>query len=107
MAFKNGFGYFLTQGIFWYAAAFIFLILLAPKLSRLSLYTLPELIAKRFDDRAGVVAGFINLIMLNIAPYLLSLGLIISYIFHIDKTTAILIGAAIHLSIPSEVASRL
>jgi solute:Na+ symporter, SSS family len=97
MAFKNGFGYFLTQGIFWYAAAFIFLIFLAPKLSRLSLYTLPELIAKRFDDRAGVVAGFINLIMLNIAPYLLSLGLIISYIFHIDKTTAILIGAAIPL----------
>lgn len=97
MAFNNGCAYFLTQGIFWYAAAFIFMLFLAPKLSRLNLFTLAELIAKRFDDKAGVLAAFINLIMLNIAPYLLSLGLILSYIFHIDKTTAILISAAIPL----------
>ncbi|NQY80731.1 MAG: sodium:solute symporter family protein [Candidatus Caenarcaniphilales bacterium] len=97
LAFNSGFANLLVQGFFWYAAALLFMIFLAPKINLQTVFTLPSIIANRFDDKAAILAALINLVMNNIAPYVLSLGLICSYFFHVEKEVAILVATAIPL----------
>lgn len=97
LAFNSGFANLLVQGFFWYAAALLFMIFLAPKINPQQVFTLPSIIANRFDNKAAILAAFINLIMNNIAPYVLSLGLICSFFFPIERELAIIAATAIPL----------
>lgn len=97
LAFNSGFANLLVQGFFWYAAALLFMIFLAPKINLKKVFTLPSIIANRFDNKAATLAAFINLIMNNVAPYVLSLGLICSYFLPVEKELAILAATTIPL----------
>ena len=94
LAFNSGLANLLVQGAFWYVAALLFMVFLAPKINVQNLYTFPSLIASRFDNKAGILAAVINLIMNNAAPYILSLGLIVCFFFPISRDFGILAAAA-------------
>jgi SSS family solute:Na+ symporter len=97
LSFKYGFVTILTQGVFWYITALLFGFFLSKKINKLQLFTLPGVLANAYGNYAGIISGFIIFLMLNIAPYVLSMGLLLEHGFGLERGTAILIGAAIPL----------
>lgn len=87
-----GLGAWLTQGIFWYVVYFIFALFFAKKIRDLPYYTIPDILENRYGKKAAFVGGIFTYIMVNPAPYLLSLGLIIAYFSSLSLFTSIIIA---------------
>lgn len=95
LAYKEGFVQWLTQGIFWYAVYIFFALFLAKKIRESNLFTIPEQLDKFYDSKTAILGAVINLIMLNPASYILSMGIIFELVFGLPAWQGLLIGTLV------------
>ncbi|MCF8058636.1 MAG: sodium:solute symporter family protein [Bacteriovoracaceae bacterium] len=98
IAFNKGIYNFITQGVFWYIAYFIFALFLVDKITSYKAVTLPDLIEKMFGPKSGKVAAIFN--FFNVLPiaYVISLGLFIKSFSGFGLNTSMILGLICVLS---------
>ena len=81
IAFEKGIYNFVTQGLCWYLAYFIFAFFLVRKLAPYRAVTLPDLVHKMFGPLSSKLSAVFN--FFNVLPisYVISLGLFLQMIF--------------------------
>lgn len=95
MAYKEGMVQWLTQGIFWYATYIFFAFFLAKKIRESKFFTLPDQLEHFYDSKTAILGAVLNLIMLNPAPYILSMGVIFEIIFGLPAWIGLSIGTLV------------
>ncbi len=101
IAFDSGIYNFLIQGLFWYAAYFLFAFFVLRRIDTTSVMTLPELLGRTIGPKAGVVAGLFNLANVLPVSYVISLGLLVNTLFGIPFVPAMILGTAFVLAYSS------
>ncbi len=84
-----------TQGLPYYIFAVIFAFTLAPKITKVSLTTIPEKIEKEYGKIPANLTAILVFLLVSPAPYLLMLANILTLIFDINLFSALLIAAFI------------
>jgi len=96
LAYKEGLVMWLTQGIFWYVTYLFFAFFLAGKIRFAKCFTIPDLLEGFYDKKTAIVGALVNVLILNPATYILSIGFMIEMIFpDLPKGIAITIGTLI------------
>jgi solute:Na+ symporter, SSS family len=94
-AYKEGMVQWLTQGLFWYAVYIFFALFLAKKIRESKLFTLPDQLENFYDSKTAILGAVINLIMLNPAPYILSMGVIFEIVLGLPAWQGLIIGTLV------------
>tara|TARA_B100000700_G_scaffold65842_1_gene72679 strand:+ start:1426 stop:2772 length:1347 start_codon:yes stop_codon:yes gene_type:complete len=89
---NNGLVTWLYFGLFYYIAAFLYAYIIAPKIINKNYRSIPTTIYRTYGRIPGIISLSILLLYLMPASYILILGQLISEIFSINQTTAIIIG---------------
>jgi len=97
LSFNYGFVNWLTQGFFWYLSYLFFAFFLANRIRKSKLYTVPDQLERFYDKKSRFLGALFNFIMVTPAPYLFSLGIILSLLFGWPYWVCVLFGAAIAL----------
>ena len=97
LAYKQGIIAWLTQGIFWYVIYLFFAFYIVPKVRAQKLFTIPDLMENFYGKKSAIATAVVNVVMLNPALYILSMGIMFEIIFGIDSMTGILIGTLVPL----------
>lgn len=90
-----GLGAWLVQGIFWYIIYAVFALFLAEKIRNMPFYTIPDILENNYGKKAAFVGGIFTYIMVNPAPYLLSLGILIAYFSPLSLFHSIIISTSL------------
>lgn len=96
--YRYGLVSWFTQGLPYYFFAFIFAIVLAPKISKTSMFTIPEKIGSVYGEKIGLISALLIFILVSPAPYLLMVANLISLIFGIDTLPALFAGLIISIA---------
>lgn len=88
-----GVGAWLVQGLVWYFAYLLFAIFLAGRIREMPFYTIPDILAHRFGNKVAFLGGVFTYLMVNPAPYILSLGILLQLFFGVSLTTAVTVSA--------------
>ena len=97
LAYKQGLIAWLTQGIFWYLVYFFFAFYVVPKIREHKFFTIPDLMEHFYGKYSAITSAFVNVLMLNPALYVLSMGILFELIFGISAFQGILIGTIVPL----------
>ncbi len=97
IAFKHGLVMFLTQGLFWYLIYFFLVFFLVEKIHKSQLFSIPDELEKTYDKRTAVTGAVVNLMLLLPTVYIMSLGLILQWIFGWDRNLCIVLGSLVPL----------
>lgn len=93
------FGYgivgWITQGLMWYVVYILFAFLFAQRIHASKFITVADQLRHRIGEKSASFGALMTYIMTSPAPYILSLGVVISVIFPITQFWAIMIGAFI------------
>ncbi|HXW53914.1 MAG TPA: hypothetical protein VEL47_07405, partial [Myxococcota bacterium] len=95
IAYLQGVYSFFTQGLFWYVAYFAFAVLLARKIRRHRVLSLPELIGQKFGDGARKFAAVILFFHALPVTYAISVGLLLKLSLGLDFFWAMVLGVAV------------
>ncbi len=95
IAFKHGLYSFVTQGLSWYAAYLLFALVLAKKIRRSKVLSLPELIGLRFGLKARQLSGVLLFFHALPVTYALSVGLLLQIVLGLSLPLAIVLGVSI------------
>ncbi|WP_372366831.1 sodium:solute symporter [Candidatus Uabimicrobium sp. HlEnr_7] len=90
-----GLGAWLVQGIFWYIIYAVFALFIAEKIRSMPFYTIPDILENNYGKKAAFVGGIFTYIMVNPAPYLLSLGILIAYFSPLTLVESIIISTCL------------
>jgi solute:Na+ symporter, SSS family len=97
LAYKQGLVAWLTQGIFWYIVYIFFAIYVVPRIRAHKFFTIPDLMEHFYGKYTALATAVINVLMLNPALYVLSMGILCELIFGISAFQGILIGTLVPL----------
>ncbi len=81
ISYEFGLYNFLTQGLFWYLAYFLFAFFILPKARHFEAMTMADLVGKMFGPKARIVAALFNFISVLPIVYIISLGLLTQAFF--------------------------
>jgi SSS family solute:Na+ symporter len=95
IAFLQGIYSFFTQGLFWYAAYFIFAIVLVKKIRQKKVLSLPELIGQKFGTQARTFSAIILFFHALPVTYSISVGVLLQLMLGIDFIWALILGVSI------------
>lgn len=90
-----GLGAWLAQGIFWYIVYFIFALFCAERVQKMKIYTIADILENHYGKPVAFCGGFFTYLMVNPAPYLFSLGLILQLFLDLTLWQAIILGTVI------------
>ena len=88
----NGIVTWLIFGLFYYISAIIFAFYIGPKIHKNNIKTIPEYFKKHYGKTSQKIASLILLLVSSPAPYLMILATLLSHIFQIEFSYAIVIG---------------
>lgn len=88
----NGIATWIYFGLFYYIAAFIYALYIAPKIIKKNQSSIPMLMLNTYGKNPALISTFILFFYLLPAPYILILGQIISQIFDYDLFISIIFG---------------
>ena len=94
-SFSYGLGNWLTQGLFWYVVYIFFAFFLANRIRKTKLYTIPDQLERFYDKKSRFLGAIFNFIMVTPAPYILSIGVILSVLFGWEIYVGVLFGAIV------------
>lgn len=83
----------ITQGLPYYIFAILFAIFLAPKIQKIKLYTIPDLLYNNYGKSSGIIGSIFIFILVTPAPYLLMVTVLLSSLLGIPFWWAFIIGA--------------
>ena len=81
----------------YYFFAIIYAFLIAPKISENGFLSLPDHFHNVFGEQAGITSALIITFLASPAPYILSLGMILQFLFGINLGTSLLISTFISI----------
>ncbi|MCQ2411069.1 MAG: sodium:solute symporter family protein [Elusimicrobiaceae bacterium] len=92
ITFNYGIYNFITQGLFWYVAYFIFALFITDKIAQYNSITLPDLTQQMFGPRSAKVAALFTFLYITPVAYVLSLGLFLHMVFGIGVLPGMILG---------------
>lgn len=95
IAYENGIYSFFTQGLFWYAAYFIFAVFLAKKVREKKVMSLPELVGQKFGEKSRKLSAIILFFHALPVTYAISVGILLQLCLGIDFLWAQILGVSI------------
>ena len=96
--FENGIITWIIFGFFYYIAALLLLIFIAPKIHKNNIKTIPGYFHKNFGYISGILSSAIILLLSSPAPYLMIFATIFNHIYDINYIYSILIGLLFSVS---------
>jgi SSS family solute:Na+ symporter len=91
-SYRYGISSWFTQGLPYYIFAILFALLLAKKVRKASIYTIPEIVEKNYSPNLSILVAFILLIIVSPAPYIFMIASLIYHIFKINLFWATIIS---------------
>lgn len=82
--YKYGIASWFTQGFPYYVFAFIFALLLAGKIRKAELFTIPDKLTEVYGKKAGLFSALVVFVLVSPAPYLLMTANLLSVILKIS-----------------------
>ncbi len=92
IAFEQGIYNFITQGVFWYISYLLFALLMVKRIRLFNAITLPQLINRLFGPKSARLAVFLLFTKVLPITYVMSLGLLLQFLFGIPYKIATAIG---------------
>lgn len=93
------FGYgvvaWVTQGFFWYLVYFLFAFLLSKKIHDSGHLTIADQLREKIGGKTAKLGAIITYIMTTPAPYVLSLGVLLNFLFEFNLIISVIIGFVI------------
>lgn len=89
-----GLSNWIVFGLPYYVFAIFFALFLARRARERYIFSIPDLLAKEFGEKARGPASWLVLILASPAPYILSLGLLLNLLFGIPVVGGILLSSA-------------
>lgn len=96
--YKHGLSVWLVFGLPYYIFGAIFAFMLAGKVRKSNLFTIPERLAQIYDKKTSFFGTILTLILVTPAPYFLMLGVLLQIIFGLDFKLSIVISTVISIS---------
>jgi len=93
--YNYGIASWFTQGFPYYVFAAVFAFLLAGKIRKTQLYTIPEKLSHTYGEKTGKLASILILMLVSPAPYLLMAANILALIINIKLLYALLFISAV------------
>ncbi len=90
--FENGIITWVIFGVFYYIAALLLLVFIAPKIHKNNINTIPEYFHINFGYIPGILSSIVILLLSSPAPYLMIFATIFNHIYNINYIYSILIG---------------
>ena len=90
--FENGIITWIIFGFFYYIAALLLMVFIAPKIHKNNINTIPQYFHKNFGYIPGIISSIIILLLSSPAPYLMIFATIFNHIYDINYIYSILIG---------------
>ncbi len=97
IAFNQGIYNFVTQGLFWYVAYFIFAFFLVHRIRKHNSLSLPDLLRETIGTKAEKISAVFNLINVTPVAYIISLGLFLQLFTTWSLFTNMFVGLAMVL----------
>ena len=82
----------------YYIFAAIYAIYLSEKIWKSNLMSIPDMFRKTYGTRAGIVSACLIFILSSPAPYILSLGILIKFIFNLDLVWGLIIATGFSIA---------
>jgi len=95
--YKHGLSVLLVFGIPYYIFAGLFAFLLAGKIRKSKLYTIPDRLLQVYDKKTSLLGTFLTLILVTPAPYFLMLGVMFQMLFGLDLKLSIIISTILSI----------
>jgi SSS family solute:Na+ symporter len=96
--YRHGISAWLVLGLPYYIFGFIFAFLLAGKIHRTKLYTIPDRLEQIYDRKTSMLGTILTLILVTPAPYFLMIGVMIQMAFGFDLKLSMVIGTVLSIS---------
>ncbi|WP_072263836.1 sodium:solute symporter family protein, partial [Candidatus Kryptobacter tengchongensis] len=96
--YKHGLAVWFVFGLPYYVFGAIFAFVLAGKVRRSKLFTIPDRLAQVYDRRTSFLGTILTLILVTPAPYFLMLGVLFQIIFGVDLKLSIVISTLLSVS---------
>lgn len=84
-----------TQGLPYYLFAILFALLLAPRVRRAALYTVPDKLALDYGRLSGILGGLLTFVLASPAPYILMAGQLAAVALGLPLLPAILLATIV------------
>jgi SSS family solute:Na+ symporter len=81
----------------YYFFAILFAIVIAPKIRKQNLFSIPDHFDIKYGKNAGIVSGIYLLFLASPAPYILSIGILLKYIFGMSLLLSLIIATILSL----------
>ncbi len=95
--YENGVVTWIIFGLFYYIAALLFAVFIAPKIIESNKSSIPELFYSHYGKKAAIIATLCIILLTNPAAYLKILSTILLYIWDLSMLNALVLGASISL----------
>ena len=82
----------------YYIFAAIYAMYLSEKIWKSKLMSIPDMFRKTYGSRAGIVSAFLIFLLSSPAPYILSLGVLIKFIFNVDLFWGLMIATGFSIA---------
>ena len=90
--FENGIITWIIFGFFYYIAALLLLLYIAPRIHKNNINTIPGYFHKNLGYIPGLISSLIMLLLSSPAPYLMIFSVILNHVYGISYNSSILIG---------------
>ncbi len=97
-SYKHGLSVWLVFGLPYYIFGAIFAFLLAGKIRKSKLFTIPDRLLEVYDKKTSILGTIFTLILVTPAPYFLMLGVLFQMIFGTDLELSIVISTILSVS---------
>ncbi|MEN3039180.1 MAG: hypothetical protein ABDI07_08550, partial [Candidatus Kryptonium sp.] len=97
-SYKHGLSVWLVFGLPYYIFGAIFAFVLAGRVRRSKLFTIPDRLAQVYDKKTSFLGTILTLVLVTPAPYFLMLGVLFQIIFGLDLKLSIVISTIISVS---------
>ncbi|NOZ03014.1 MAG: sodium:solute symporter family protein [FCB group bacterium] len=95
--FNYGIQTWFIFGLPYYIFAVLFAVWLAPKIRATQLISIPDHFLTHYGKKPGIISAVFILILASPAPYILSIGILIQFVFGIPFIWALILSTAISL----------
>ncbi|CUT03651.1 sodium:solute symporter family protein [Candidatus Chrysopegis kryptomonas] len=96
--YKYGISVWLVFGLPYYIFGALFAFLLAEKVRKSKLFTIPDRLAQVYDKKTSFLGTILTLILVTPAPYFLMLGVLFQMIFNLDLKLSIVLSTILSVS---------